>query len=84
MNGKRTKSIVVSPVGERKNLFLNVENYIREYFTKAIFLPYSIDITRLKDLTVHYLDTKDCEIGQAFFHKFTPTNKPENIIGDVN
>lgn len=77
--------LVVSPVeGYHKNLFLKVEKYIKKRFPEAKNSPYSIDTTRLNGLEVIHSDEQNCEIGQAFFSKVLPLEKPEKIIGDTN
>jgi hypothetical protein len=80
------EELVVSPVdGYYKKLFLEIENYIRESFPNAKYLPYSIDRLKLNGLQVTYSILENCEIGRAFFHKFLPDlNEPKKIIGDIN
>lgn len=69
--GWGAEELIVSPVeGFYKELFLEIENYIKEKLPDSKFLPYSIDKLKLEGLQVNYSFLEDCEIGRGFFHKF--------------
>ncbi len=87
--GKGIETLVVSPIkGYYDNEFNIIESFIDNKFKKAIFLPYSIDILKLKGLEVTYTDKEVCTVGDAFFNKGLPINyyyeSIPYIIGDKN
>lgn len=84
LDGNLTKKIVVSPTkGLYKEIFVRLENIIRNKFQKAQFLPYYLYAQRLKGLSVIYRDEFNYRIGGAFFDTDIPSDCPEEIVGDV-
>lgn len=82
--GWGAEELIVSPVDNYyKELFLEIENYIREKLPDAKFLPYSIECLKLEGLQVNYSVLEDCEIGRGFFHKFF-AYEAKKVIGDIN
>lgn len=82
--GWGAEELIVSPVdGYYKELFFEIENYIKEKLPDAKFLPYSIDQLKLEGLQVSYSFLEDCEIGRGFFHKFF-AYEAIKITGDIN
>ncbi|MCL9808979.1 hypothetical protein [Flavobacterium luminosum] len=85
IQGPKIKELIVSPVeGYYKDIFLTVENTIRDRFKNSKFLPYSIESIELSNFEVFYTEGKNCHLGQAFFLKGFPYTVPEKIIGDIN
>ncbi|MBL4879786.1 MAG: hypothetical protein JKX82_00545 [Oleispira sp.] len=87
ITGYGLEKLVISPIdGHYGDIFMKVENSIREYFQDGIFLPYKLDITRLSGLTTYYNEMVDSPIGMAFFRNFMPINyyKPPELLGNPN
>ncbi|MCX2678381.1 hypothetical protein OOZ15_00360 [Galbibacter sp. EGI 63066] len=87
--GAGVEKLVVSPMkGYYNKEFELVEDFLNCKFTNSIFLPYSVEKLRLKNLEITYHDKPDCQIGEAFFSKGMPNNfywdKIPNIVGNEN
>lgn len=87
--GEGIETLIVSPVkGYYEDEFNKVENFIKNKFKEATFLPYSIDVLKIEGLDVTYCDIEYCPVGEAFFSRYLPLNYYFNtipvIIGDVD
>ncbi|MDF4202620.1 hypothetical protein PXD56_06630 [Maribacter sp. SA7] len=62
--------IVVSPVGEYKNYFERIENYITEEFREYRLVPFKIGQTIIDGLQILHMDNEKCSINMALFNDF--------------
>ncbi|WP_452219614.1 hypothetical protein [Lacinutrix salivirga] len=85
--GYGINTIIVSPIKKKYGeLFLKIENLIKEEFLDASFIPFRFNLTKLKDFEVPYEFSKDFQtsISKAFFHKGKLLHENTEIIGDID
>ena len=87
ITGYGINKIIVSPIdNEFGELFLKLENLIKENFLDAKFLPFRFDLIKLNKFEVPYEYSKDfcTQISKAFFHKGKLMHEKTLIIGNID
>jgi hypothetical protein len=85
--GSGILKIVVSPVKkEFEELFLKIENLIREEFDNAFFMPFRFDITKIEKFETPSSVSLDFSepVSSAFFHKGYLLNEGMKILGNLD
>lgn len=76
--------IIVSPVGEYKEIFLKVYQSIVEKYTGVKFLPYVLDLYKINNLDIPYKSNNEhATVAGAFFQKFSSYDESITIVGDI-
>lgn len=77
------KSVIVSPEGKYKNIFMDVENFLRKEFEGYKFLPAYFDYVIIENLWVTYKEPKNNSISDCLFSK-KQKDSNTTILGDVH
>lgn len=77
------KSVIVSPVGKYKSIFVDVEKFLREEFAGYKFLPASFDYVIIENLWVTYNDIENNSVSNCLFSKMQKDSSTETL-GDIH
>lgn len=84
--GYGIEKLIVSPEkGYYYEIFEFINHKIQKHFKGASFIPYQLELLKLKGLST-YENLQETPLGMAFFHPIMPINyyNPEIIIGNLD